>query len=124
MDPPQEEVEMGDPLGGGETRSIGVTARPNLRILGKRLNPRSGEGLPESQRSRTIGFLAVCQEEEGPALEPEELTAFCKERLAAYKYPRIIKFSEGLPRGPTGKILKRELRLSLGPGAPGERPRR
>jgi long-chain acyl-CoA synthetase len=35
---------------------------------------------------------------------------WCKERLAAYKYPRIVEFSEGLPKGPTGKILKRELR--------------
>ena len=39
----------------------------------------------------------------------EELIAFCKERLAAYKYPRIVEFVEELPKGPTGKILKREL---------------
>ena len=43
-------------------------------------------------------------------LSAEELKAYTKERLAAYKYPRIIEFSEGLPKGPTGKILKRELR--------------
>jgi long-chain acyl-CoA synthetase len=36
--------------------------------------------------------------------------AYCKERLAAYKYPRIVEFAESLPKGPTGKILKRELR--------------
>jgi len=40
---------------------------------------------------------------------PEELIAFCKERLAAYKYPRVIEFVDELPKGPTGKILKREL---------------
>ncbi len=39
----------------------------------------------------------------------EELIAFCKERLAAYKYPRIVEFVDELPKGPTGKILKREL---------------
>ena len=41
---------------------------------------------------------------------PRTLIAYCKERLAAYKYPRIVEFAESLPKGPTGKILKRELR--------------
>jgi long-chain acyl-CoA synthetase len=41
---------------------------------------------------------------------PEELQAFCKERLAAYKYPRTVRIVAELPKGPTGKILKRELR--------------
>ena len=40
----------------------------------------------------------------------EELQSFCKDRLAAYKYPRLIEFRDSLPKGPTGKILKRELR--------------
>jgi long-chain acyl-CoA synthetase len=40
----------------------------------------------------------------------DEIIQFCKERLAAYKYPRIVEFMESLPKGPTGKILKRELR--------------
>jgi long-chain acyl-CoA synthetase len=35
--------------------------------------------------------------------------AFCKERLAAYKYPRVVEFRDSLPKGSTGKILKREL---------------
>ena len=39
-----------------------------------------------------------------------ELTAHCKERLAAYKYPRSIVVRDELPKGPSGKILKRELR--------------
>jgi long-chain acyl-CoA synthetase len=39
-----------------------------------------------------------------------ELIAFCKERLAAYKYPRSVEIIPELPKGPTGKILKRELR--------------
>jgi long-chain acyl-CoA synthetase len=45
-----------------------------------------------------------------PSLTADELIAYCKERLAAYKYPRIVVFAESLPKGPTGKILKRELR--------------
>ena len=46
----------------------------------------------------------------GQRLEAPELIAWCKERLAAYKYPRIVEFRDELPKGPTGKILKRELR--------------
>jgi long-chain acyl-CoA synthetase len=40
----------------------------------------------------------------------EDIIAYCKEFLAAYKYPRIVEFRSELPKGPTGKILKRELR--------------
>jgi len=40
----------------------------------------------------------------------DEIIAFCKERLAAYKYPRIVEFMDELPKGPSGKILKRELK--------------
>ena len=39
-----------------------------------------------------------------------EIIAFCKERLAAYKYPRSVEFMDELPKGPTGKILKKDLR--------------
>ncbi len=46
----------------------------------------------------------------GHVATADEIIAFCKERLAAYKYPRSVDFIEALPKGPTGKILKRELR--------------
>jgi long-chain acyl-CoA synthetase len=46
----------------------------------------------------------------GQSATPEDLIAWCKERLAAYKYPRIVEFVGDLPKGPTGKILKRELK--------------
>jgi len=39
----------------------------------------------------------------------QELIAFTRERIAAYKYPRSIVFLDALPLGPTGKILKKEL---------------
>ncbi|MEI2642676.1 MAG: hypothetical protein V9G10_10170 [Candidatus Nanopelagicales bacterium] len=45
-----------------------------------------------------------------PSATAEEIQEFVKERIAAYKYPRIVWFlDEGLPKGPTGKILKREI---------------
>lgn len=40
----------------------------------------------------------------------EDLAAYCRERLAAYKYPRVFRLVPELPKGPTGKILKRELK--------------
>ncbi|MET8859997.1 long-chain fatty acid--CoA ligase, partial [Streptomyces sp. NPDC004579] len=39
----------------------------------------------------------------------EEIRAHAKERVAAYKYPRLVTIAAELPKGPTGKILKREI---------------
>jgi len=46
----------------------------------------------------------------GASASEKEIIAFCKERLSAYKYPRMVEIIEELPKGPTGKILKRELK--------------
>ena len=46
----------------------------------------------------------------GASATPEELRAFAKERVAAYKYPRHVWLVDALPKGPTGKILRREVR--------------
>ncbi|MET0341121.1 MAG: long-chain fatty acid--CoA ligase [Polyangiales bacterium] len=46
----------------------------------------------------------------GSNVSEEDIITYCKEYLAAYKYPRIVEFRQELPKGPTGKILKRELR--------------
>jgi long-chain acyl-CoA synthetase len=46
----------------------------------------------------------------GAAATPEELRAYVKERVAAYKYPRHVWLVDELPKGPTGKILRREVR--------------
>ena len=53
----------------------------------------------------SVGALA-----KGQQASAEEIISWCKERLAAYKYPRLVEFVEALPKGPTGKILKRELK--------------
>ncbi len=65
-------------------------------------------GVPHDSHGEEIKAVVVPRPESG--LTREAVTAWCKEKLAAYKYPRIVEFSEGLPKGPTGKILKRELR--------------
>jgi len=65
-------------------------------------------GVPNESHGEEVKAIVVVTPDSG--LTEERLIDYCKERLAAYKYPRIIEFSEGLPKGPTGKILKRELR--------------
>jgi long-chain acyl-CoA synthetase len=46
----------------------------------------------------------------GAEVTPEELRDFVKARVAAYKYPRVVWIVDELPKGPTGKILKREIK--------------
>jgi len=46
----------------------------------------------------------------GAEAEPEEIIAFVKERVAAYKYPRRVEIRDVLPKGPTGQILKVDLK--------------
>ncbi|MBI4514331.1 MAG: AMP-binding protein [Deltaproteobacteria bacterium] len=53
---------------------------------------------------------AVVQLKPGAAARPEDICDFCAERLADYKRPRSVDFVDEVPRNPSGKILKRELR--------------
>jgi long-chain acyl-CoA synthetase len=64
-------------------------------------------GVPHDEWGEEIGAAVVLHE--GEQLESEEVSAYVKERIAAYKYPRIVWFLDELPKGPTGKILKREI---------------
>ena len=65
-------------------------------------------GVPHDSHGEEV--KAVVAWKPGHSATADELVAYCKERLAAYKYPRIIEIRDALPKGPTGKILKRELR--------------
>jgi long-chain acyl-CoA synthetase len=53
---------------------------------------------------------AVVAFKPGQTAAGEEIIAYCKERLAAYKYPRSVEIRDTLPKTATGKILKRELK--------------
>jgi long-chain acyl-CoA synthetase len=65
-------------------------------------------GVPDEYRGETVkAFVSL---KPGTEATPEELIAFCKERMAAYKYPRSIELVGELPKTVTGKILRRELR--------------
>ena len=65
-------------------------------------------GRPDDRLGEEV--VAVVSLKQGADVTPEEVIAFCKERLAAYKYPREVRIVDDLPKGPTGKILKKELR--------------
>jgi long-chain acyl-CoA synthetase len=65
-------------------------------------------GVPDDYRGESVKAYVSLQD--GAAVEPEELIAFCKEQMAAYKYPREVEIVGELPKTVTGKILRRELR--------------
>ncbi|MFJ2094371.1 class I adenylate-forming enzyme family protein [Streptomyces sp. NPDC087901] len=65
-------------------------------------------GIPDAYRGETV--RAYVSLRPGASVEPGELGAYCKERLAAYKYPREVEILTELPKTASGKILRRELR--------------
>lgn len=65
-------------------------------------------GVPHPYRGETV--RAYVSLKEGCTVTEDELTQFCKERMADYKYPREIIFLKELPKTATGKFLRRQLR--------------
>jgi long-chain acyl-CoA synthetase len=65
-------------------------------------------GVPDGYRGETV--RAYISLRPGAEATPDELAAYCKERLAAYKYPRQVEILPDLPKTASGKILRRELR--------------
>lgn len=67
-------------------------------------------GVPDEKRGETVkAFVSL---HAGREATPEELIEHCRERMAAYKYPRQVVVIDELPKTVTGKILRRELRGS------------
>lgn len=65
-------------------------------------------GVPDSYRGESLKAFVVLKD--GESLTVEEITTYCKERLAAYKVPKEVEFTDELPKTVVGKILRRELR--------------
>jgi long-chain acyl-CoA synthetase len=64
-------------------------------------------GIPHESLGEEIGAAVALKA--GAHAEPDELRDFVKERVAAYKYPRRVWFVDSLPKGPTGKVVRREI---------------
>ncbi|MEJ2751658.1 MAG: long-chain fatty acid--CoA ligase [Chloroflexota bacterium] len=65
-------------------------------------------GVPDESHGEEVKAFVILNS--GAEESPDEIVTWCKENMAAYKYPRIIEIRESLPMTATGKILKRELR--------------
>src|SRR6266508_2612090 len=66
-------------------------------------------GRPDPVRGEAVKAFVVLKE--GQSADPESLRALCRERIASYKVPEEIEFIGALPKSPTGKILKKDLRV-------------
>lgn len=65
-------------------------------------------GVPDEKRGETVkAFVSL---KAGQSVGIDEIIAHCKERMAAYKYPRQVEIRDELPKTVTGKLLRRELR--------------
>jgi long-chain acyl-CoA synthetase len=69
-------------------------------------------GVPDERLGEEVGAAVVLAP--GASAEPEELRDWLRERVAPFKYPRQVWLLEELPKGPTGKILKREIHPPAG----------
>jgi long-chain acyl-CoA synthetase len=65
-------------------------------------------GVPSEEHGEEIKAYVIPRQE--GSLTTADVIAFSKKEMAGYKYPRIVEFCESLPIGPTGKVLKKELR--------------
>jgi len=66
-------------------------------------------GVPDPELGEEVAAAVALKE--GAAADEDELRDFVKARVAPYKYPRLISFFPDLPKGPSGKIVKREISL-------------
>ena len=64
-------------------------------------------GRPDERLGEEV--MAFVSLQPGASTTPDEVIVYCKEQMAAYKYPREVRIIDELPKGPTGKILKKDV---------------
>jgi len=65
-------------------------------------------GVPDAKWGEAVKAIVV--KKQGAGVTPAEIVAWARDRIAGYKLPKTVDFIEALPRNPTGKVLRRELR--------------
>ena len=137
----QKPEETAKALGGGQLRTGDVgymdpdgwfyivdRKKDQINVAGYKVWPREVEdvlythpavreaavvGIPDEYRGETVkAFVSL---RPGASAEPAEIIEFCRDRMAAYKYPRFVDIVDELPKTTTGKILRRELRAQTNP---------
>lgn len=117
-------LRTGDIVRVEDDHHIRITGRAKELIIvgGENVYPREVENVLErhpavaaaavvgqADKSRGEAVIAYVSLEEGVETTPQVLREYCREHLAGYKVPREVHIIRELPRGPTGKILKRQL---------------
>ena len=67
-------------------------------------------GVPDEYRGETVKAFVALKEDYARHISEAEIVQFCKDRMAAYKYPRQVAFVSEIPKTATGKFLRRQLR--------------
>jgi long-chain acyl-CoA synthetase len=65
-------------------------------------------GVPDEALGEEVKAVVVLKANQ--TAQAEDIISYCRDRIASFKYPRYVDFREALPKSPTGRILKRELR--------------
>jgi len=67
-------------------------------------------GMADPYRGESVKAVVSLRTDYTHAVTAEEIAAFCRERLATYKVPRLVEFVDEIPKTPSGKFLRRALR--------------
>jgi acyl-CoA synthetase (AMP-forming)/AMP-acid ligase II len=65
-------------------------------------------GVPDERWGEAVKAIVV--KKEGTSPSPAEIIAWARDRIAGYKLPKSVDFIDAIPRNPSGKVLRRELR--------------
>ena len=65
-------------------------------------------GVPDEKWGEAVKAIIVAKEGENPSAE--DIIAWARERIAGYKLPKSVDYIDALPRNPSGKILRKDLR--------------
>jgi len=67
-------------------------------------------GVSDDYRGETVKAFVALVDDQKDKVTADELISFCKQKMASFKYPRIVEIIEEVPKTPTGKFLRRQLR--------------